>query len=102
MDTYDITDVIARSIAMHPSLLAEYMRAIAKIHGDAAREMTHDAYAANIARTMSADAIASADAIESGTRDIDALSLRARIQAFSAAAKLLLIPMSVQKQIAAR
>jgi hypothetical protein len=104
MDTYHITmsDVIARSIAMHPSLLAEHMRAIAKIHSDAAGEMAHDAYAANIARTMSADAIASAAAIESDELDPDTLTLRARIQLFSAAAKQLLIPMSVQKQIAAR
>ena len=69
---------------------------------DAAREMAHDAYAANIARNMSADATASAAAIEAGELDLDKLTLRARIQLFSAAAKLLLIPMSVQKQIAAR
>jgi hypothetical protein len=78
------------------------MRAIAKIHGDAAREMTHDAYAANIARNMLADAIASADAIEAVELDPDQLTLRARIQLFSAAARLLLIPMAVQREIAAR
>jgi hypothetical protein len=66
MDDYGTTmsDVILRSIAMHPSLLAEHMRAIAKTHAAAAGAMVHDAYAANIARTMSADAIASADAGE--------------------------------------
>jgi hypothetical protein len=104
MDDYGITmsDVILRSIAMHPVLLAEQMRAIAKTHAAAACAMVHDAYAANIARNMSADAIASADAIEAGELDPDTLTLRARIQLFSVAAKLLLIPIAVQKQIAAR
>jgi hypothetical protein len=104
MDTYDITmsDVIARSIAMHPTLLADAMRAIAKIHSDAALAMTHDAYAANIARGMAASARASAEALKAGELDIDGLTLRACVQLFSAAARLLLIPIATQKSIAAR
>jgi hypothetical protein len=87
---------------MHPALLADAVRAIAKIHSDAALAMAHDAYAANIARGMAASARASAEALKAGELDIDGLTLRARIQLFSAAATLLLIPMAGQKAIAAR
>jgi hypothetical protein len=104
MDPYDMTmsDVIARSIAMHPTLLAEQMRAIAKTHAAAACAMVHDAYSCRIADNLAADAIASAAAIEAGELDPDTLTLRARIQLCSAAARLLLIPMAVQREIATR
>lgn len=95
-------DVIARSYAMHPSLLADCLSDAADIHRNAATAMRFDRTAARIAGEMAATADSVVLLINEGQMDAYKLNFSARIMAFGCAAKLLLVPLTVAHDIAKR
>ncbi len=93
-------DVIARSVTCHPTLFAERLLDIARVHDQAAATML-DCEATKISRRMAADCRQMADRLEHGEL-LDGLSFSQRIIAFSAAAKLQCVSDSLARSIIAR
>lgn len=98
--TCSMDDVIARSIALHPSLLAERLRDVATIHSKAAREMLGD-LERGTAIKMANDCRSAASSVEHLGHFVNA-TFGQRLQAFSAAARLQCLTLSQAQAIAAR
>ena len=106
-ETCTMNDVIVRSIVCHPSMLADSLRANARIHYDAALVM-HDKTAAIAANRCGIQCRNAAMLVETFYNVDDKLnkiaefSFGERMAAFLAAAKLQLIPFATQHDICAR
>jgi hypothetical protein len=101
LNTATAVDVIQRSIMCHPTLLCETLRANAATHEQAGSTM-YDRIARETAYRMGGDCHTVANTIENlGTIPPD-LTFGERTQAFSAAAKLQLIPFPTALVIVAR
>jgi hypothetical protein len=100
--TCTMNDVIARSLRMHPSLLADACAAAGKIHQQA-RDTTHDGKAREIAGDMAKDAWGLFCAIRDGEiDDLAALTFTQRQIAFAAAARLNCLHFNLAHSIAKR
>lgn len=99
-NTCSLDDVIERSVTCHPTLLVELLRAIAEIHSRSAREM-FDQVARKSAVGMAEDCRRAANSVETLGSLVGA-SFGMRMQAFTAACKLQLLPLSLAQDIAKR
>jgi hypothetical protein len=100
-NTATMADVIERSITCHPSLLADSMRAVAKIHRDYVGQ-THDRDAKASAGRMAQNAEFAARMIEANAPDELVKVFSAKIQTFEQACRLQLVPRATVADIAAR
>lgn len=93
-------DVIARSIAMHPSLFIDAMHDSAQIHRDHARDMSGHSRAIALRMADAAEIVARHIAAE----DIDAImsEIRYHVPALGRALKLQCVPRSLWADIASR
>jgi plasmid maintenance system antidote protein VapI len=100
-------DIILRSAICHPSLFRDQLRAVAAIHRRSANEMC-DGRARETVTRMAQNCEAMAQWAEAGWLhmqrglDLGEITLGQRIQAFSIAAKLQLIPPSAAADIIGR
>lgn len=100
-NTCTARDVIERSITCHPSLFAQAMRNAAKVHRDYSKVTTNkkvQAIAAHCGDVCDLVAIYT----EGGDTELIYSHTRFLVQAFTVAAKLNLVPHSLQGDIIAR
>ena len=94
-----VRDTISRSLSMHPSLLADSLKAVARIHNQAG-SVAWDREASRIAHRMAVDCIECAAWVQLG--DLDAIMAGSMCQwqtAYMQACKLLLISTSEQAAV---
>lgn len=102
-NTCSMRDVIARSVLLHPSVLADSMRQVQKIHHAAACTFTgKDTPAGRIAAQMRNLASGVANDIALDRLNIEALHPMALLMTFAAAAKLQCLTSAIVTSIAAR
>ena len=101
------TDIIVRSTICHPTLFRDQLRAVAAIHRRSANEMC-EGRARETATRMAQNCEAMAQFAEAGWLnmqrglDLGEITFGQRIQAFTIAAKLQLIPPSTATDIIGR
>lgn len=101
--TCTMSDVIERSIAMHPTLFGEALASVAATHLQAAVSVPHHREASGIAKRMHGEAYEMAQCLLVGDGFEPAhLSLSHRIIAFGVACRLQCIPHHVASSIAGR
>ena len=93
-------EVIARSVTCHPTMFAEELSNVARIHAGAANTM-HDRRACDVAAKLARECFGLADRLQVGDR-LDTLTFGETISAFSRAAHLQLIPPAVAQAIVDR
>jgi aminopeptidase-like protein len=114
MDMYELdlakataADIILRSAVCHPTLFRDHLRGVAAVHRRSAREMC-DRQARETAARMAQDCETMAQFAEAGWLhmqrglDLGDITFGQRIQAFTVAAKLQLIPHSAATEIVSR
>lgn len=94
-------DVIARSIALHPSLYAEELEGLARLHANFAAHC-YDASAAQAAKGLSEDCELAARYAREQRTDRICEALGTLIPAFEAACKLQCVPRNLRADIMAR
>ena len=99
--TCKMIDVIAQSIAMHPSALVESLERVRDIHA-AFRNTTADKKAADCARSMCEAVGRALEYVRDGRADPFADDFSAKVQTFQQAANLQLIPLHILKAIVDR
>lgn len=106
--TATMADVILRSLAMHPSMLADAMEQAARAHTAAQYAMAADTVASNAAGGLAADAhtvtllIRGGHLCDADAARIGRLSFGRQIMLFTAAAHLQCLPHHVMRSIAER
>lgn len=100
--TATMQDVIARSAAMHPSLMADALRNVASVHSQAAETMRYDR-SVQTAKDMAKAARDMARTLaDTGSLDPAGLSFSETVIAFGVACRLQCVPHNVALDIAAR
>ena len=106
-ETCTADDVITRSIVCHPTMLIDTLRANASIHFNA-RDTMHDHEAVKIAQRsgnqcrQAANLVANLNGSGKPAEAIDAMDFGEWLAAFSAAAKLNLVPHATTQAIIGR